>query len=270
MINGVDFILAKRDYSIENELQSILDNGANLWVIGDVHGYADTLQELLERLKLNSLDRVVLLGDMIDRGPKSSSVIQIAKSNPKIFAIIGNHEELMLKYFNPSDIENMTVDQHSWMYVGGRETVNSYIREFENRNGEIDKFQLKKRGAKDLAWLDSLPHHIVLDEFRLVHAGYMPNDIDPDLQNKEILTRIRRDFHKSAFPIDNERTVIFGHSTMPMFGLKQSDVWESDAELPNGRAAAIGIDSCCYGGDDPQLTAINLQTGEIIKQKRRD
>ena len=72
---------------------------------------------------------------------------------------------------------------------------------------------------------------------------------------------------KIITPVDDKRTVVFGHSTMPGFGLKQTEVWESEAELKNSRPAAIGIDSCCYAGKDPQLTALNLQTGDIVKQR---
>ena len=258
---------AKRDAKIENELQITLNTGANVLAIGDVHGDADTLELLIEKLNLDSLDRIVLLGDLVDRGPKSCKVIEIAKSNSQIFSVLGNHEDMMLANFDPVDFESPSIEQRTWMYNGGRATIESYINEFTDSNGILDRYGLKKRGAQDLAWLDSLPHHIVLDEFRLVHAGYAPHDQEPDMQSKDTLLWIRKDFHDTIFPIDNERTVIFGHSPMPMFGLKQSEVWESDAELANGRTAAIGIDSCCYGGKDPQLTAINLQTGEIIKQK---
>jgi len=264
---GRDTMQAKRDAKIENELQITLNTGANVWAIGDVHGDADTLELLIEKLNLDSLDRIVLLGDLVDRGPKSCKVIEIAKSNSQIFSVLGNHEDMMLANFDPVDFESPSIEQRTWMYNGGRATIESYINEFTDSNGILDRYGLKKRGAQDLAWLDSLPHHIVLDEFRLVHAGYAPHDQEPDMQSKDTLLWIRKDFHDTIFPIDNERTVIFGHSPMPMFGLKQSEVWESDAELANGRTAAIGIDSCCYGGKDPQLTAINLQTGEIIKQK---
>lgn len=264
---GRDTMQAKRDAKIENELQITLNNGANVWAIGDVHGDADTLELLIEKLNLDSLDRIVLLGDLVDRGPKSCKVIEIAKSNSQIFSVLGNHEDMMLANFDPVDFESPSIEQRTWMYNGGGATIESYINEFTDSNGILDRYGLKKRGAQDLAWLDSLPHHIVLDEFRLVHAGYAPHDQEPDMQSKDTLLWIRKDFHDTIFPIDNERTVIFGHSPMPMFGLKQSEVWESDTELANGRTAAIGIDSCCYGGKDPQLTAINLQTGEIIKQK---
>ena len=176
----------------------------------------------------------------------------------------------MLENLDPLNVDCATINNMAWLQVGGRATIKSYIHEFTNTKGQINYYRLKKSTARDLAWLDSLPHHIVIDEFRLVHAGYCPQIRDPDLQTRDTLLWIRSGFHNSSFPIDNDRTVIFGHSPMPMFGLSQTEVWESDAELPNGRAAAIGIDSCCYGGNDPQLTAINLQTGEIIKQKRRD
>ena len=93
MKSGRDSMRGRRNRNIESELQSILDNGGNVWAIGDVHGHADTLEALLESLNLDSMDRVVLLGDLVDRGPKSCEVIRIARENPQIFCVLGNHEE---------------------------------------------------------------------------------------------------------------------------------------------------------------------------------
>ena len=61
MKSGRDTMRGRRNRNIESELQSILDNGGNVWAIGDVHGHADTLEDLLESLNLDSMDRVVLL-----------------------------------------------------------------------------------------------------------------------------------------------------------------------------------------------------------------
>ena len=257
----------RRNRKIEAELQTVLDQGGNVWAIGDVHGYAETLSSLIDSLNLSSRDRVVLLGDLIDRGPNSCEVIRIARENPQIFSVLGNHEEMMLKSFDVENIGLMTPLQAGWFYIGGRATSLSYISEFTNSNGALENFNLKLRVGKDLAWLDSLPHHIVLDDFRLVHAGYSPWDGNLDLQSTDNLLWIRGEFHNSITPVDDKRTVVFGHSTMPGFGLKQTEVWESEAELKNSRPAAIGIDSCCYAGKDPQLTALNLQTGDIVKQR---
>ena len=257
----------RRNKNIEAELQSVLDEGGNVWAIGDVHGYADTLVALLDSLNLDSRDRVVLLGDLVDRGPKSCEVIRIAREEPRFFCVLGNHEEMMLKSFDVDNIRNLTAQQAGWFYIGGRATNQSYIDEFTNSNGVLEDFDLRMRVGKDLAWLDALPHHIVLDDFRLVHAGYSPWDGDLDLQSTDTLMWIRGEFHNSITPVDEKRTVVFDHSTMPGFGLQQTEVWESEVELLNSRPAAIGIDSCCYGGNDPQLTALNLQTGDFVKQR---
>ena len=264
---GRDEMRGRRNRQIEAELQRTLDEGGNVWAIGDVHGYADTLLALLDSLNLSSRDRVVLLGDLVDRGPRSCEVIRIARENPQIFSVLGNHEEMMLNSFDVDNIETMTAQQTNWFYVGGRATNQSYIDEFTNSQGEIDDFDLRMRVGKDLAWLDSLPHHIVLDDFRLVHAGYSPWDGDLDLQSTDTLMWIRGEFHNSITPVDEKRTVVFGHSTVLGFGLKQTEIWKSETELKNSRPAAIGIDSCCYGGKDPQLTAFNLQTGDFVKQR---
>lgn len=264
---GRDEMRGRRNRQIEAELQQALDEGGNVWAIGDVHGYADTLLALLDSLNLSSRDRVVLLGDLVDRGPRSCEVIRIARENPQIFSVLGNHEEMMLNSFDVDNIETMTAQQTNWFYVGGRATNQSYIDEFTNSQGDIDDFDLRMRVGKDLAWLDSLPHHIVLDDFRLVHAGYSPWDGDLDLQSTDTLMWIRGEFHNSITPVDEKRTVVFGHSTVLGFGLKQTEIWKSEAELQNSRPAAIGIDSCCYGGKDPQLTAFNLQTGDFVKQR---
>lgn len=264
---GRDEMRGRRNRQIEAELQRTLDEGGNVWAIGDVHGYADTLLALLDSLNLSSRDRVVLLGDLVDRGPRSCEVIRIARENPQIFSVLGNHEEMMLNSFDVDNIETMTAQQTNWFYVGGRATNQSYIDEFTNSQGDIDDFDLRMRVGKDLAWLDSLPHHIVLDDFRLVHAGYSPWDGDLDLQSTDTLMWVRGEFHNSITPVDEKRTVVFGHSTVLGFGLKQTEIWKSEAELQNSRPAAVGIDSCCYGGKDPQLTAFNLQTGDFVKQR---
>ena len=51
---------------MEEELQRALDEGSDVWVIGDVHGYFGTLEALIQRLDMEDNDAVVMLGDLID------------------------------------------------------------------------------------------------------------------------------------------------------------------------------------------------------------
>ena len=70
-----------RDYVLEKSIQNTVDNGANVWVVGDVHGYHSTLESLLKSLELKRDDVVVLLGDLIDRGPRSAHVVKYVKES---------------------------------------------------------------------------------------------------------------------------------------------------------------------------------------------
>ena len=80
-------------------------------------------------------------------------MIRIARENPQIFSVLGNHEEMMLKSFDVDNIQTMTAQQSNWFYVGGRATNQSYIDEFRNTEGKIDDFDLRMRVGKDLAYL---------------------------------------------------------------------------------------------------------------------
>ena len=60
-------------------------------IIGDIHGHYDGLMTLLEAIAPGRNDMVYFLGDLIDRGPKSSQVVEFVKNSP-YQCILGNHE----------------------------------------------------------------------------------------------------------------------------------------------------------------------------------
>ena len=66
-----------------------------LYAIGDIHGRLDKLDALLAMLPLQPGDRLVFLGDYVDRGPDSRGVvarlIEVADAYPCEF-LLGNHE----------------------------------------------------------------------------------------------------------------------------------------------------------------------------------
>ena len=80
-----------RDYDLEEELQNRIDNGSNIWVIGDVHGHFNTLKLLVKKLELGVDDIVVMLGDLIDRGPTSAHVVNYVKTTKNFYCIRVNH-----------------------------------------------------------------------------------------------------------------------------------------------------------------------------------
>ena len=142
---------------VENSYRSMaLDENKRHFVFGDIHGRYTTFQRLLELIHYDaSTDVIYSVGDLIDRGPDSASVVEFFKQ-PHCHAILGNHEQMVL---------NLSEWEPVWMnpWNGGPATLRS----------------LRKHGY-DRSWLASfcsgLP--ICLDvgdetqesSFRLIHA----------------------------------------------------------------------------------------------------
>jgi len=261
-----------RNKEMEKDLQKSLDDGASVWVIGDVHGFSVTFENLVDMLELSEKDRVVVLGDLIDRGPDSYNVVKAVQADSRIYSTKGNHEQMMVEGFIPKGISHK-LGANLWLRNGGIETAASYIRAFMNHSGEEDSVALEQEIINDKIWMNSLPSHIVLDKWRLVHAGYDPRTELGEQGEPEHLW-IRTPFHNSTTAIDEQRCVVFGHTpTMLLFGDSDEsygNIWYSDVRLEDGRAASIGIDTCLFHKQQlpAWLSAINLQTMEIKQMPR--
>jgi serine/threonine protein phosphatase 1 len=93
--------------------------------IGDIHGCARSFSALLEVLKPERTDTIVLLGDYIDRGPDSCEVLDmILELNQRctVIALAGNHEKMLLQARSESDM------LREWLRQGGQATLDSYLQ----------------------------------------------------------------------------------------------------------------------------------------------
>ena len=74
------------------------------WVIGDVHGCADALEALIERLPRH--DRLVFCGDVINRGPRIEAAMalawQLVESGRAVW-LMGNHERTLVEQLRAGD-----------------------------------------------------------------------------------------------------------------------------------------------------------------------
>ena len=133
-----------RDFQLEANLQTALDSGHNVWVIGDVHGFNLTLRELVDKLELVQGDFVVILGDLIDRGPNSFDVVQFVKNSKNLASLKGNHEKMMIDLLTTAGLESPDYHLMNWLRVGGLSTVTSYINAFTDDSGVEDSKVLDK------------------------------------------------------------------------------------------------------------------------------
>lgn len=269
MMNEFSF----RNTALEQQLQTALDEGHAVWVVGDVHAHHLTMRALVERLELGDDDWVVFLGDLIDRGPNAFAVVETVMQHPNMVSVKGNHESMMVEHFNKSGIDASTMDVRLWYRNGGAETVFAYEQAHLDEHGNEDEDAMYARVAQHTEWMASLPSHLVLDRWRLVHAGYDPEH-DLETQSDDDYLWIRDAFHRASQPVDAQRTVVFGHTpTAGLPGFSAADwgrVWQSRVRLADGRPAAIGIDTCVYRSHagPSVLTAFNLQTGDTVAQER--
>jgi len=93
--------------------------------IGDIHGCLTALTVLLEAVAPAAGDRLVFLGDYVDRGPDSRGVLDLIiglHAGGRVVALRGNHDEMMTEARNAARSE----DRLMWLACGGRETLRSY------------------------------------------------------------------------------------------------------------------------------------------------
>ena len=262
-----------RNNNLEQQLQECLDDGHSVWVVGDIHGFSVTFENLVDVLQLSEHDRVVVLGDLIDRGPDSYNVVKIVQSDSRIYSVKGNHEQMMIKGFIPEQLESPKHDSVLWLRNGGIATTASYLRAFTDKNGVEDSDGFHTEVNNDRKWMRTLPTHIILNKWRLVHAGYDPRT-ELDEQGEAEHLWIRDPFHNAKTPIDNQRSVVFGHTpTMTLPGvsnLEYGNIWYSAVKLKDDRSASIGLDTCLFHQQQlpAVLSAINLQTMEVRQMPR--
>jgi serine/threonine protein phosphatase 1 len=131
------------------------------FAFGDIHGCDLALRTLLERIELRPDDTLVVLGDVIDRGPKSKEVIDLLLDvgrRCRMISIMGNHEELFLAALSHRR------PIREWLDLGGTETLMSY-------GGIIDDIPAAHR-----AYLANMMDYWETETDIFVHAAVHPDE----------------------------------------------------------------------------------------------
>lgn len=186
--------------------------------IGDVHGCLEELKELLHKVAYDEReDRLIYLGDILNKGPNSSGVLKFIY-NQNVECVLGNNEVGFLDLIERGG------------YPG------STLRAVKDQLGEDLDVYCK--------WIQSFPLYIEEEDFIAVHAGISPYDKPSDC-SKKVLTTIRTwdgvgvNLNRESDPpwytlYDGVKTIIYGH-----YAAKGLQVHEK----------TIGLDSgCVFGG----------------------
>ena len=198
-------------------------------VVGDIHGCYDELMALTEKVKLQENDRVISVGDLITKGPKSREVLEHFISDKRFTSVIGNHDLTLRRRWNGEDVE------------------------FKKAQKATNK-ELKANRDTFLHYLNSLPFLIELENHLVVHAGIRPqvalhSQTTGDLTRMGTLGPDRESDEGTPWYLvyQGEKTVLFGHWPAPE---------------PRRGPKAIGLDTGCVYGHN--LTAYIIETDEFV------
>jgi len=230
--------------------------GQRVYAVGDIHGRADLFARLIEAIDADdrrrtelpgavspTISTVILLGDLIDRGPDSRGVLDLAarwgqRRNVRI--LMGNHEEMFLQ-----SLDKIETLRH-FLRFGGRETVLSFdIDEQLYAQASFEEVQAMMHARIPPATIDFIRRFedsIRIGDYVFVHAGIRPG-VALDTQTPEDLRWIREPFLSHAQ----------GHGAVIVHGHTITDG-------PDVRPNRLGVDTGAY--QSGKLTALVLEGEE--------
>lgn len=170
-----------------------------IFAVGDIHGCYDKLVALMDKMDLDwSRDKLIFLGDYIDRGPNTYEVvdylINLRKKHPQVIYLKGNHEEMLENYLSGRD-------RLSYLHDGGQPTLDSYLKHRRGDGGPIP--------GEHLDFFRSLVLFHETTDYIFVHAG-LKTGVPLAKQDSRELLWIRDRFIRSK--VNFGKRVIFGHT----------------------------------------------------------
>jgi serine/threonine protein phosphatase 1 len=214
-----------------------------LFAIGDIHGCFESLKELVEnKIQLQKDDKLILLGDYIDRGDKSKEVvdfiIELQEKGFDVIPLIGNHEAMLLDAF--ADDKNIS----KWIQNGGDKTLKSFeISSVEDIESKYIKF------------FKGLRYYYSFEEFLFVHAGFNDNVVNPFTDFYSMLWKCKESYTN---PLLLDKTIIHGHNPIGIFKCEERVL--SKLDVINIDTGCVYKDSEGYG----RLTAYDCNCQRIL------
>lgn len=228
-------------------------------LIGDIHGHAEPLRALLEKLGYRLRGgcyrhperEVIFLGDFIDRGPgqrEAPAIVRPMVDAGAARAVMGNHEFNALAYhtLDPA-APGQYLRQHS---DKNRHQHQAFLDAYEHRPAELREI---------LAWFRTLPLWLDLDHLRVVHAAWQPEALDTlraQLTPEHCLTDtlLLEASRKGSVAYQAVETLLKGVEVQLPDGLSFRDKdgnlrhevrvkWWLDAPGETWRSIALGMDS---------------------------
>jgi len=250
---------ARRNEPDVEEARYSVPQATRVYAVGDIHGRADLLRRLHAAITEDAksaptLRRVVVyLGDYVDRGQESKTVIDVLCNEPladfESVHLLGNHEDAMLQFLVDPGIGP------SWFSNGGDATLYSYgighppASDREERMRLMSEALRSKLPRAHHEFLSKLPLSHAEGDYYFVHAGIRPGRPFEE-QEKDDLLWIRDEFLRST--VHHGKCVVHGHTITPEVDVRPNRVGIDTGAFYTGVLTALVLE-----GDTRRL----IQTG---------
>jgi serine/threonine protein phosphatase 1 len=234
-----------------------LPGGVRVYAVGDVHGRADLLAQLLSQIDAHVVQNPVLrpievfVGDYVDRGLNSRGVIDLLisrRNSHETILLKGNHEKYIFDFLRDPKTWNR------WRQYGGLETLLSYGLRPQTESNSTDQEELARTFAdrlprEHLLFLSCLETSFTLGDFFFVHAGVKPG-IPLDQQAEKNLLGIRDEFLRSK--VDFGKYIVHGHTPVG-----EPDIRANRANIDTGAFVTGRLTCLVIEGERMQTLAPN-------------
>ena len=223
-----------------------IPHGFRVYAVGDIHGRADLLDQLLKAIDADfirapvSQTVEVFLGDYVDRGSSSKQVLDLlierARTHRTVF-LKGNHEALLSDFIsNPSTLGD-------WQRLGGLETLMSYGLTTQINSRTQAELAEVFAGALPLShqkFLQNLKTSFTCGDYFFVHAGVRPG-VALQKQREEDLLWIRHEFLHCE---DNfGKIVVHGHTPVPQPDIRSNRINIDTGAYATGRLTCLILEA---------------------------
>lgn len=230
------------------------------YVIGDIHGEAEQLKMLLQKMDLKAEDEMYVLGDVVDRGKYPMEALQILMSLPNCTCLAGNHEvmvlsslKLMLNEITEDFLNRLSAEQlenlEDWMRLNGGGTT---ALEFT--------FLSQEKRKEVLEFMENFALYAKLEingqSYVLVHGGLgnFEKEKPLDAYTLDELVWTRADY---SVPYYQDKIVVTGHTPTQLIpgSDRRGYIYQKNNHI------ALDCGACFSEG---RLAGICLETGECF------
>lgn len=225
-----------------------IPRGQRVYAIGDIHGRDDLFAQMIDVIRADHVARgpaqitLILLGDLVDRGPESAAVIERAiglhREFPDTRFLIGNHEECFLAALT-GDVRRLRY----FMRIGGDATVRSYWGDQESLDAatfeEIAERLPRLVPPEHVQFLGMGEDVIEIGDYAFVHAGIRPG-VPFEKQSLSDLRWIRDDFLDHVG--EHGKMIVHGHSITAEPDEQANRIGIDIGAFRSGALAAVGLE----------------------------